>query len=104
MDLLCHGCGKHPCVSTRISNQFLFVQLLNNPQGLIRTDLKSLGALILQLRQIKKQRRIFLFFLFLNRNKLCCPTTSFEIIHQLLCRFPRFESIFPVELWREFIA
>ena len=52
MYLLCHCRGQHTGIRSGICDHLLFVQLLSNPQSLVGADLKILGTIILQLRQI----------------------------------------------------
>ena len=68
-DFLCHRRRKHSGVRSRVGDQLFFVELLNHPQGLVRAQLKPPGALVLQLRQVKKKGRIFLFLLSLHRKQ-----------------------------------
>ena len=65
-DLLCHCCGKDPGVRPGISHQLFLVEFLDDPERLIRTDLKAFGTVILKLRQVIEKRRIFLLLLLLN--------------------------------------
>ena len=52
LDFLCHCCGKDSCIRSGIGGQFLLIKFLRNPKRLIRTNLKKLGTVVLQLRQI----------------------------------------------------
>ena len=56
-DFFCHCRGEHTCIRSRIGGKLLLIQILRHLQRLIRTDLKTLGTLRLQLRKIEKQRR-----------------------------------------------
>ena len=66
-DLLCHRCGQDSGIRPRIGHKLLLIQFLDDPQRLIGADLEPAGTVILQLRQIVKERRILLLFLLFHR-------------------------------------
>ena len=70
VDLLRHRTGKHAGVGSRIGHQLLFIKLLNDLQGLVRTDVEAFRAVVLDLRQVVKQRRVPDFLLLLGLQDL----------------------------------
>ena len=61
-----NGRRKHTGIGSRIGNQLFLVELLNNFQRFIRTDFEKAGTVILQLRKVVKQWRIFIFLFSLH--------------------------------------
>lgn len=61
-DFLCNGRRKHTGVGTRIGNQLFLVKLLDDFQRFIRADFEEAGTVVLQLRKVVEQRRIFILF------------------------------------------
>lgn len=59
-----NGRRKHTGIGSRIGNQLFLVKLLNNFQRFIRTDFEKAGTVVLQLRKVVKQWRIFIFLFF----------------------------------------
>ena len=70
VDLPGHRGRQHPGVRPGVGGQLALIQLLDDLKGLVRTDLKPSGALVLQLRQVKKKRRVLLLLLLLHREHL----------------------------------
>jgi len=101
VNFFCNRSGKHPGICSGIGHQLFLIKLLNDPQGFIRTDLKKPGADVLKLRQVKKKRRILVFFFPLDFFYLTDKRRILtEFSDQLLCVLFFFKTVFLIKIRR----
>ena len=100
-NLLGYRRGENSGIRSRIGCHLLLVELLGNPQGLVRADLEKPGAIVLKLCQIIQKRRVLrLFFLFHGFHNRILQGRLGQEINELLGAFLFLEAVFLVEQGR----